>query len=337
MTGSTSSPNDPAVLMDALDRRLLNLMQRGLPLVEDPFEPIAQALEVSAGECLLRLERLQEQGYIRRIGAVLNPSRLGFTSGLHALEVPEDRYEATVQLINTHPGVTHNYRRTGRLNLWFTLSVSSDTDKNRFMDRVLQISRAKQVYDFPSEEVYKLRVYLDMEGSSPGAEIPVGPDSAEPSDRPLDSLDLTLLRLAHDLPLCRDPYGCLAERAGCTRKIALIRLEALSAYGALKRISVILRHRHAGFAAGGMLVCQLPPGCVAEAGRQLAARSEVSHCYRRKAYPDWPYNLYAMIHGHTEDQVRAITHGFLQVWGERMIAHDLLFSTAEWKKTSFSL
>lgn len=152
-----------------------------------------------------------------------------------------------------------------------------------------------------------------------------------------DRLDLTLLRLAHELPLCRDPYGELTVQAGCSREEALLRLRALSASGALKRIGAVLHHRQAGYTANGMLVCRFPPARLAEAGARLAARSEISHCYRRKAYPDWPYNLYAMIHGHSEEQVRAIVCDILREWENQVEAHELLFSTAEWKKTSFTL
>jgi len=152
--------------MDAVDRRLLNLMQKGLPLAEDPYGQIALSLGLDPDEVLDRLRRLQQDGYVRRIGAVLNPSRLGFTCGLYALEVAEERYAETVRVVNSYPGVTHNYRRTGRLNLWFTLSVSTDEEKARILERILQISQAKQVYDFPSEQVFKLQVYLDMEGGT---------------------------------------------------------------------------------------------------------------------------------------------------------------------------
>lgn len=166
--------------LDAMDRRLLNLMQRGLPLTEDPYGQIALDLEIDPDEVLERLARLRTRGFIRRIGAVLNPSRLGYTSGLYALEVPEERYEATVRLINAYPGVTHNYRRNSRLNLWFTLSAPSGEEKARILDRILQVSQAGQVYDFPSEQVFKLNVYLDMEGGTahgtrfPGSAKPDG-------------------------------------------------------------------------------------------------------------------------------------------------------------------
>jgi len=170
------------------------------------------------------------------------------------------------------------------------------------------------------------------------ADSPVPAGAAGGSLSPaVDELDATLLRLAHQLPLCRDPFGELARQAGCGREEALARLRALGAAGALKRIGAVLRHQRAGYAAGGMLVCRLPLDWIAAAGEQLAARAEVSHCYRRKAYPDWPYNLYAMIHGHCETEVRSVADGFRRDWEDRLEAFDLLFSIAEWKKTSFSL
>ncbi|MEO3945667.1 hypothetical protein [Gorillibacterium sp. CAU 1737] len=153
----------------------------------------------------------------------------------------------------------------------------------------------------------------------------------------LDEVDFALLRLAQDFPLCPDPYGELARQAGCSRTEALLRLRRMAEFGALRRIGAVLQHRRSGYVAGGMFVCQLPPHRVAEAGQWLAELPEVSHCYERKTYPDWPYNLYGMIHGRTEAQVLATAASFLEKWGPDVLAHALLFSREEWKKTSFRL
>ncbi|WP_438434680.1 siroheme decarboxylase subunit beta [Gorillibacterium sp. sgz500922] len=325
--------------MDALDRRLLNLMQQGLTVAQDPFAPAAQALGLEPDDVLSRLERLQRDGFIRRIGGVLNPSRCGYASSLYALEVPEPRYAETVRTVNSYPGVTHNYRRSGRLNLWFTLSVASEEEKVGILGAILRVSGAERVYDFPSERVFKLKVYLDLEeGSGSAPDCPRRPGLTEHRPGPVpDEADVRLLRQIHELPLCRDPFGEAARRAGLSRREAHSRLEALHASGALKRIGAVLRHRQAGFAANGMLVCWLPLDCLNEAGERLAGRAEVSHCYRRRAYSDWPYNLYAMIHGRSTGEVRHIAECFCREWQERLEDWDLLFSTAEWKKTSFSL
>ncbi|MEF2964809.1 AsnC family transcriptional regulator [Paenibacillus sp. M1] len=152
----------------------------------------------------------------------------------------------------------------------------------------------------------------------------------------MDDIDLLLIReLQGELPFSPDPYGELARRAGCTTGEVLGRLTRMRSQGALKRIGAVLKHRNIGFYANGLFVCSIPEERIDQAGQRLAGRKEVSHCYRRTPYPDWPYNLYAMIHGTTEAGVLEVVTDFIV---EENIEHyDILFSTEELKKTSFSL
>ncbi|MEO3945668.1 hypothetical protein [Gorillibacterium sp. CAU 1737] len=169
MNGFPHEPEGPCTLderdeLELLDRRLLNLVQQGIPLTEDPYGDLGRSLGLSVEEVLERLQKAVVLGVIRRLGAVLHPSRLGYVSGLYALEVKEDRMALAVSEINRHPLVTHNYRRDGRLNLWFTLSASCDEEKTRILKGILHCAEAPQLYEFPSQQVFKLKVYLDMEG-----------------------------------------------------------------------------------------------------------------------------------------------------------------------------
>ncbi|SDE80960.1 DNA-binding transcriptional regulator, Lrp family [Fontibacillus panacisegetis] len=151
-----------------------------------------------------------------------------------------------------------------------------------------------------------------------------------------DDTDLRIIReLQGEMPLSPDPYGELACKAGCTVEELLLRLTRMRTDGSLKRIGAILRHRNSGFNANGLLVCVLAEEKIEEAGLTLAGYPEVSHCYRRLAYRDWPYNLYAMIHGHSESEVLQIVNRFVRE--QAVEIYDTLFSTEELKKSSFSL
>ncbi len=152
----------------------------------------------------------------------------------------------------------------------------------------------------------------------------------------MDDIDLFLVReLQGELPFSPDPYGDIAHRTGCSVDEVLLRLNRMRETGALKRVGAILKHRNIGFSANGMLVCLLSEEHVDAAGHKLAERSEVSHCYRRTPYPDWPYNLYAMIHGTSEEEVLQVVEDFVRE--EAVEIYDTLFSTEELKKSSFSL
>lgn len=152
----------------------------------------------------------------------------------------------------------------------------------------------------------------------------------------IDDTDLRIIReLQGELPLSPEPYRELANKVGCTVEDLLLRLKKMRTVGSLKRIGAILMHRNSGFVANGLFVCFLAEEKIDEAGHTLANYPEVSHCYRRPPYRDWPYNLYAMIHGHSELEVLQIVNQFVQ---EQVVEiYDTLFSTEELKKSSFSL
>lgn len=152
----------------------------------------------------------------------------------------------------------------------------------------------------------------------------------------MDDIDLMLVReLQGELPVSPDPYGDIARRTGCAVDEILMRLQKMKETGALKRIGAVLKHRNLGVSANGLFVGLLPAEHVDEAGQRLAAVREVSHCYRRTPYPEWPYNLYAMIHGTSEEHVLRIVDHFVR--NEAVVIYDTLFSTEELKKSSFSL
>ena len=143
--------------------------------------------------------------------------------------------------------------------------------------------------------------------------------------------------LEGDMPLVPDPYGCIAERVGCSRDEVLQSLRNLKERGMLRRVGAVLHHRQTGYKANGMLVCRVEAKRIEQAGTALAGMDQVSHCYRRRAYPEWPYNLYGMIHGRTRPAVEKTARQFAASLG--IDDYKILFSTEELKKTSmrFSL
>ena len=107
--------------MDAIDKKLLNLIQEDFPIAAEPFRVVGEQLGIGEAEVRERIGRLKQEGIIRRIGAVFDPRKLGFASTLCAARVPEEKVRAFVEIVNARPGVTHNYRREHNYNVWFTL------------------------------------------------------------------------------------------------------------------------------------------------------------------------------------------------------------------------
>jgi DNA-binding Lrp family transcriptional regulator len=155
VTRSLSTQNTiPAEALDALDRRLLDDFQREFPLQPRPFAALAERLGVTEGEVLERLRRLQERGAISRIGAVLTPHRIGWST-LAAMAVPAEELDEVAELVSSYPEVNHNYEREHELNLWFVVTGPS----RERVDLILQEIETRSecpVLDLALLEAYRL-------------------------------------------------------------------------------------------------------------------------------------------------------------------------------------
>ena len=121
------------LVLDAVDRRIVNTLQGGFPISERPFVEAAQGLGIGEAELIGRLERLRARGYVSRFGPMFNAERLGGDVTLAAISVPEDRYETVADLVNGHAEVAHNYARDHRFNMWFVVAA----DRPERIDEVL--------------------------------------------------------------------------------------------------------------------------------------------------------------------------------------------------------
>lgn len=152
--------------MDKIDKKILDKLQKGLKLEASPFKKIAAELNIEAEELIERIKKLKKKSYIRRLGGLFRTSKLGYKSTLVALELSEKNYYEIADIINQHPGVTHNYRRDHKLNLWFTLSTDSDLERENFLAELKVMPGVKELYQLPKEKFFKLNVFLKMEEDS---------------------------------------------------------------------------------------------------------------------------------------------------------------------------
>lgn len=145
---------------------------------------------------------------------------------------------------------------------------------------------------------------------------------------PLSVIDLALLhQLQEGLPLCSRPYAALAEKLGCSEALLADRLAFLQEDNQVRRSGLIIRHRPLGFKANAMVVWNLPDATLQQQAEQLAAEACVTLCYERpRRLPDWPYNLFTMIHGRSEIQVREQLQQIVERFSLQHIQHELLFS-----------
>lgn len=155
----------------------------------------------------------------------------------------------------------------------------------------------------------------------------------------LDAIDRRLIVATQaGLPLVCQPYRALAEQLGLAEADVLRRLQRLLDDGAIRRIGAIPNHYTLGFTANGMSVWDVSDESIAEIGAKVGALDFVTHCYERPRHlPAWPYNLFAMVHGRTREEVRTKVAEIAELLGASARSHDVLFSTRILKKTGLRI
>ncbi len=333
--GKTRSRRDgAAVPLDDMDRRLLNLMQGSFPIAARPYLSVAQMCELDEAEVMSRVTRLLKQRIIRQVTPIFDTRALGYSSMLVAAKVDSEHPHRAAEVINAHPGVSHNYLRTHEFNLWFTIATEPDSrlGLQGTLDVLAREAGAESVRQLPTLKLFKIRMDLEMEGDTQAlASSTAATDPIELDRQPYDELDVAVIRaLQGDLPVVREPYAPAADALGMTEERFLAHLSGMQERGLLRRVAAILYHRRAGFSANGMGVWKVPEARIAAVGRQMAAVRGVSHCYQRPTYEDWPYSVFTMAHGRSKEECDAVLDAIAEQTGIHERA--TLYSSTEFKK-----
>jgi DNA-binding Lrp family transcriptional regulator len=155
----------------------------------------------------------------------------------------------------------------------------------------------------------------------------------------MDAIDRTIVTATQSgLPLCSRPYHAVAEDIGLEARDVMNRIVAMQARGAIRRIGAVPNHYALGYRSNGMSVWNVPDELIGALGATVGALEFVTHCYRRpRNLPDWPYNLFAMVHGKSRDDVHGLVAEIAAMLGDADQGHDVLFSTRILKKTGLRL
>ena len=149
-------------VMDDIDKTILNRIQSDFPLTPQPYQTIAEKLGLSENDVINRLSRLKEKGIIRRIGGNFVPEKLGFVSTLCTAKVPEAQIDLFTQVVNRYPGVTHNYQRENKFNIWFTFIAPSMEEIEANLLKISQETGIKDILNLPATRVFKIRAKFDL-------------------------------------------------------------------------------------------------------------------------------------------------------------------------------
>jgi len=314
------------------DGKLLNLLQREFPLVAEPFRVVAERLGSQESEVLERVRRLKEEGVIRQISAIFDSRALGYKSSLVAMKVPQSRVDQAAEVVNSHPGVSHNYLRNHNVNLWFTITVHPSLDLHSEVERLAKAVQADGVWLLPAVRVFKIGVSFDMTGEGDSAQR----ETTSSGSKDLGAVSLSeaeilaVRALQEDLPVVSRPFAELASAFAVGEGELLDLGRRLLEKGVMRRFAAVIRHRKAGYTANAMVVWKVPEDRIEEVGSVLSSFSVVSHCYQRPTYPEWPYSLFTMIHARQESECHRAAQEMSRACGIQ--EYELLFSTKEYKK-----
>ncbi len=316
------------VSLTDFQRRLCNRLQRGLPLVSEPFAEIAADLACSEAQVLDQTQELKDSGVVRRITAVLNQRALGRASTLVTAHVPDEHVATVTAAINALPGVSHNYLRKHEFNMWFTLQEESPEQLRRCLLE-LQSRFSIEFHSLPVTHVFKLDVRFDAESDD---EVLLRDVERIPGTEPValrNEQKQLLTHLGGGLEVTSRPFDAVRPPTMAEPEMFALLAELIE-LGVIRRIAGVLNHHKLGFTANIMFAGQVDAEHVIEAGRRLAHSGTVSHCYERQTFRGWPYNLFAMMHGRTMAQIQHTVDRLTEAHPIR--SFELLPTLAELKK-----
>ena len=309
---------------------ILSRVQKHFPLEARPFATIAKELAMSEDNVITILQEQKDAGVIRQTSAIFDTKRLGYQSSLVAFEVEKDNIDKAVEVINTHPGVSHNYERNHTYNIWFTIAVEPDSKLGLegTIEHLAQLCGAKDYIILPTLKMFKISVKLNTTGKDAKKEHVKKRQNREIE---LTPLHVEVIRHAqYDIPITSEPFEGIIKALNIDYERFFTLLQELQDAGVMRRFATILNHRKAGFNANAMVVWDVDENQGESIGESAAAFSAVSHCYLRPKYANWPYNLFTMVHGKTTEQTDAMIAEMAEEIPSK--EHRKLYSSREFKK-----
>jgi siroheme decarboxylase len=331
-----SRKDGSAIPLDETDKRLMNLLQSSFPLDPEPFALVASEAELELDDVLARTNRLLEGRIIREITPIFDTRALGYESMLVAAKVDSEHPQRAAQVVNSHPGVSHNYLRTHDFNLWFTIATPPDSELGLAgtLEVLMRETGAESMRELPTLTLFKINMNLEMEkGTETLASAVEAAPPRELEAQPYDDRDIAVIRaLQGPMEAIERPYDAAAAEVGMSTEALLEHLGSMVDRKLLRRVAAILFHRRAGFSANGMGVWKVPEAEIMETGRRMASFRGISHCYQRPTYEDWPYSVFTMAHGRSKEECDAILDSIAAECGMGPDDRATLYSSTEYKK-----
>ncbi|WP_341669464.1 siroheme decarboxylase subunit beta [Alcaligenes sp. SDU_A2] len=302
--------------------RLLNAWQHGFPLVSRPFRSLGLSVGLGEHAVLEHFQHWTTLQQISRIGPVLNPACMSST--LAALQVPAHRLQMVADQISALPEVNHNYEREHPINLWFVMACADTPTLHARLNDIARLTGLTPI-SLPMLAAYHIDLGFSLtpaEKKTAGLQACDGLPCADTPEH------LLLQHVQHGLALVPEPFQELARLTGLSEKQVLKQVATWLRVGLFRRFGVVLHHRALGYQANAMCVWTVPDTQIDQLGTQLGQQPGVTLCYQRRPHPpEWPHNLFCMIHGQDRRQVLSQHAQINRNLGLDAFRHDILFSS----------
>jgi len=320
--------------MDPVLLRLINDSQRDFPLCPQPFALLAAAMpgEWSEPDLLAALRQAGQDGLLSRIGAVFSPHTVG-SSTLAAMAVPPDQLASVASFVSSQREVNHNYQRDHHYNLWFVVAAASTTAVADVLARIYLATGIRPL-NLPLLREYHIDLGFNfLPDEQPGL-CPASPAVAAMSALPSRQQQALLNALSGGLPLSSRPYQELGAGCGLDETQVLGQIARWRDEGVIRRFGMVVRHHELGYRANAMCVWQIDDASERERiAHLLAAEPAVTLCYERPArLPDWPYQLFTMIHARDAQALASLLEEIRLRHGLQQLPLAVLRSTRRYKQ-----
>ncbi|MFC1538640.1 hypothetical protein ACFL6H_04385 [Candidatus Latescibacterota bacterium] len=274
---------------------LLSVIQSDFPIVSRPFKEIAEKIGLSEREVINAIIYLRDESVIRAFGPVFEARKLGYVSTLIAANVDPNRITDIATAMIDINEITHNYLREGYYNLWFTITAFNTEIQDKILDRIKTFAGVRSILNLPAKKVFKINAVWGTPNSKKAV------FDIESAVVPFEESEKKLVRLLqNEFPIIEKPFAAFAGSINMKESEIIETVKSWLANGVIRRFGARLSHKKIGYNVN-ILVAWAGED-VDTWGEKFAEMEQISHCYLRKSYDEWPFELYTMIHARTEKE-----------------------------------
>ena len=320
--------------LELTDRKILNILQTDFPISKRPFLEIANITGITEDEAIDRILSLKRAKIIRQISAIFDSHNIGYKSTLAAFKVADKSADSAAETINSHSGVSHNYLRNHKYNIWFTITMPAEYSLEEEIKILSKKSAAEDYLILPTLKLFKIGVNFDMTGADAASSFKFfsHEDFKKDSEIKISEFEKACIReLQKDIEITDEPFKNMSAALGIPQEKIIETVKNFISERKMRRFACVLYHQKAGFSYNLMGIWKSGSEEADKNGKIMSSLKEVSNCYLRPVYPGrWEYNIFTMIHAKSKDEADSVMDKISSLTGLKDF--DALESTKEYKK-----